>query len=158
MAKLSGQTIRALSIIKPFCERTEKVYYLGMLSYGVGPAGYDVRVEFDNQGKQKFIEIPPQGTLLASTVEHFTMPNNVIACVHDKSTWARTFLTVQNTIIEPGWKGYLTLELINHSIEWVRLEKGMPIAHVVFDFTDQPVQHPYKGKYQNQTRGPVAAL
>jgi dCTP deaminase len=25
--------------------------------------------------------------------------------VHDKSTWARRGLVVQNTVIEPGWHG-----------------------------------------------------
>ena len=31
--------------------------------------------------------------------------------VHDKSTWARRGLVVQNTVIEPGWHGYLTIEV-----------------------------------------------
>jgi dCTP deaminase len=35
--------------------------------------------------------------------------------VHDKSTWARRGLVVQNTVIEPGWHGYqTTIELTNH--------------------------------------------
>ena len=37
---LSGQTIRKRGIFTPFAERTK----LQGMSYGVGPAGYDVRV------------------------------------------------------------------------------------------------------------------
>ena len=45
------------------------------------------------------------------------MPSDVLGQVCDKSTWARRGVAVQNTIIEPGWRGYLTVELTNHSGE-----------------------------------------
>lgn len=86
------------------------------------------------------------------------MPNNVVGVVHDKSTWARLGLTVQNTIIEPGWHGYLTLEIVNHSRMNITLKNGMPIAQVLFHFLDETTEQPYSGKYQNQSKIAVEAI
>ncbi len=86
------------------------------------------------------------------------MPDNVMGIVHDKSSWARRGITVQNTVIEPGWCGWLTLELTNHSMVAHTLRRGYPIAQVVFHYIDHAVVNPYDGKYQNQSRGPVEAL
>lgn len=126
------------------------------MTYGLGPAGYDVRVEFDKDGNQPYLLIPPGGFALASTIERFSMPVDVIAFVHDKSSWARRGIAVQNTVIEPGWAGWLTLELTNHSKEEICLEHGMPIAQIVFHQLDQPADS-YSGKYHNQERGPQKA-
>ena len=104
MTVLSGDSLRERSMIEPFCERSKAH---GM-TYGVGFAGYDIRV-------REAIDLPPGGFSLASTVEAFDMDNDVIGVVHDKSTWARRGLAVQNTVLEPGWVGYLTLELTNHT-------------------------------------------
>jgi dCTP deaminase len=161
---LSGQTIRKLchppkfldhqGMIKPFEERTK---HEGM-TFGIGPAGYDMRVEFDDTGFEKEMQLWPGMFRLASTMERFCMPNDVMGIVHDKSTWARRGLAVQNTVIEPGWEGWLTLELTNHGQEKITLKRGMPICQVVFHRVDQPVEKSYDGKYHNQARGPVEAI
>lgn len=144
---LPPQTIRKLGIMNPCHERT--VSSSGM-TYGLANAGYDVRIDQD-------ITLKPGDCALASTMEEFNMPNDVCADVKDKSTWARRFVTVQNTFIEPGWRGYLTLEIVNHSQEDVKLERGDPIAQIVFMRLEEPTEQPYNGKYQNQERGPQAA-
>ena len=88
------------------------------------------------------------------------MPNDVIAIVHDKSSLARRGVAVQNTVVEPGWRGYLTLELTYHQPWWklwraLHFKKGSAIAQIVFHFLDAPTQRPYAGKYQDQEFGPV---
>ncbi len=143
---LSGASIRRLVGIDPFFERTKNH---GM-SYGLGPAGYDVRVG-------QYIDLMPGGFALASVVEHLTMPLNVIGIVHDRSTLARMGLALQNTVIEPGWRGYLTLEISNHGRERVRLPAGSPIAQILFYMVDQDCV-PYDGKYQDQRPAPVGAI
>jgi len=77
--------------------------------------------------------------------------------VHDKSSWARKGLFVQNTIGEPVWRGFLTLELSNETKEWIYLDAGTPIAQVIFEQLDEPTIQPYKGKYQDQESGPQPA-
>ena len=92
---------------------------------------------------------------LASANEEFDMPNGLIGIVHDKSSWARKGLSVFNTVIEPGWKGFLTLELVFHGNERVKIHHGCGIAQVIFHQLENPTA--YKGKYQNQPNEPVSA-
>lgn len=153
MSVLTGRWIKERKILEPFEERTQ---FKG-LSFGVGPAGYDVRVEFDKEGFWPEKKLYPGEFTLASTVERFVMPPDVIGIVHDKSTWARMGLAVQNTVIEPGWEGWLTLELTNHSRDTITIPRGVGIAQVLFHLTVEAVEKSYDGKYHHQERGPVPA-
>lgn len=85
------------------------------------------------------------------------MPDDLVGRVCDKSTLARLGIAVQNTIIEPGWLGYLTLEITNHSKATVFINEGQPIAQIMFEMLDFPTMQPYDGKYQDQENFPVAA-
>lgn len=143
---LSAQSIRRRGLVTPCVDRT----VVDGMTFGLSAAGYDVRVA------EKIMLMPGQ-FLLASTVERFRMGDDVLGVVHDKSTWARRGVTVQNTVIEPGWRGYLTIELTNHSPEIVVMERCTPIAQVVFHLLDQPTSQPYAGKYQDQKPGPQPA-
>jgi len=158
---ISEETIHPYAMISPFRERT----VVRGMSFGLGSAGYDVRVEFD-LGQQwqfsapRFVDgfyYPGHTFMLASTVERFQMPDNIRGVVHDKSTWVRRGLTVQNTVIEPGWSGYLTLELIYHGTDRLVVMTGDPIAQIAFEYLDLPTDQPYTGKYQHQGRGPQEA-
>ncbi len=152
MTVLSGHTIRELGIFEPFAERSR--HEPTNTSYGLSMCGYDVRLDQD-------VWLLPGRTILASTLEKFTMPLDVVGIVHDKSTWARRGLSVQNTVIEPGWVGYLTLELLWSPLfdqeSVYRLMSGTPIAQILFHRIDRPTQGYGDGKYQHQERGPQAA-
>ena len=129
------------------------------MSYGCSLAGYDIRIAED-------IWLLKGEFYLASSIEVFDLPPNVIGLVHDKSTWARRGLSLFNTVIEPGWKGTLTLELVYHDLRTnsdgdvefpIRIEAGDPIAQVIFMYTDQETEG-YSGKYQFQSKGPQEAI
>lgn len=151
MSVLSGACIRRAGLVSPCVARTQ---HNGM-TFGLSVCGYDVRVEFDAEGAIPGMMLEPGGFMLASTIERFTMTEDVVGIVHDKSTWARRGLTVQNTVIEPGWSGYLTLELSNHGPKPLVISRGDPIAQVLFHRVMDPIPGGYKGKYQDQERGPV---
>lgn len=146
MTILSAQAIRRLQPVSPFIEATK----IGGMSAGLSHCGYDIRIKDGVHLKSGEFRI-------SSTIEHFDMPNDVMAIVHDKSTWARCGLSVFNTVIEPGWRGFLTLELVNHSYRPLEIEAGMPIAQIVFHRLDEPVEG-YAGKYQDQADRPVEAI
>lgn len=120
------------------------------VSYGLSEAGYDIRI------KQAVILHPFKRFALASTIEHFHMPKDLVAIVHDKSTWARRGLSVFNTVIEPGWKGFLTLELVYHGWKPLRIPAGAGIAQVIFHQLETTAE--YRGKYQDQPNNPVKAV
>jgi len=144
---IPAQTIRRLGIFEPFHERSKA----DGMTFGLGPAGYDVRIA-------ESVFLRPGDFVLASTVERFTMPPDILGIVHDKSTWARRGLACQNTCIEPGWKGHLTLELTNHGPNNLRIEPGSPIAQIILHRLEEPTEAPYAGKYDNQPARPVAAI
>lgn len=155
---LDEQDINARVTITPFHPRTEWFDITGRrFTFGLGPAGYDVRVEFDSKGERQWAYLEPGGFLLASTIEWFSMPNDVLGVVHDKSSWARRGIAVQNTVLEPGWCGYLTLEISNHGNSAITLYRETPIAQIIFHQLTRPVYRAYGGKYQNQERGPQEA-
>lgn len=60
-------------------------------------------------------------------------------------------------MIEPGWRGFLTLELKNQGKDILRIERGDPIAQILFEGLDAPTDKPYSGKYQDQEAGPQPA-
>jgi dCTP deaminase len=142
---LPAQEIRKLrGMVEPFCERTVQE---GM-SYGLSHAGYDVRIA------ESFWLHQDNRFMLASTIEKFEMPNDVVGMVHDKSSWARRGVSLFNTVIEPSWRGFLTLELAYHGRPDLFIEAGSPIAQIVFMRLTEPTEQPYSGKYQNQESGP----
>jgi len=120
-----------------------------IVTYGMSEAGYDIRI------KQNVILHPFRRFSIASSVECFDMPDNLTAVVHDKSSWARRGLSVFNTIIEPGWHGYLTLELVYHNWIPLRIPAGSGIAQVIFHELKEPRR--YTGRYQDQPDSPVKA-
>jgi len=142
---INGSKLLELKPLEPMVGK--KVRQHGV-SYGLGEAGYDIRI------KQSLVMNSIDKFKLASTIEHFRMPKDLVAIVHDKSTWARRGLSVFNTVIEPGWHGYLTLELVYHGDAIVKIPAGAGIAQVIFhrllEFGDYG-----DGKYQNQEDQPI---
>lgn len=160
MSVLSAQSIMRVKPLSPIEPRTQDPN--SGCSYGLSACGYDIRLDQD-------VMLGPGKFILASTMEEFHMPTNVVGVVHDKSTWVRRGLQVFNTCIEPGWRGFLTLELKNVHPEskwpwWraaeepiIEMKRGTPVAQVIFSWLDAHTEFPYAGKYMDQPRGPVAA-
>lgn len=138
------------------------------VSWGLSEAGYDIRIKqkvrfipgFQNEvvcevtDGEEMSSIKTRFTI-ASAIEKFQMPPTLVGKVHDKSTWARRGLSVFNTVIEPGWNGYLTLELVYHGNELLEIPAGAGIAQVIFFACSTPSH--YGGKYQGQPDMPVPA-
>jgi len=145
---------------------TNKQRYHGV-SWGLAEAGYDIRIKqeiyfyYCNVWGKRRVRIDGQEMMdgrfcKASAIEEFQMPKNLLGLVKDKSTWAREGLSVFNTVIEPGWNGFLTLELVHHGNENLLIPAGAGIAQVLFERTETAAQ--YTGKYQDQDDRPVAAI
>ncbi len=136
--------------INPIIGMSDRKHKFSGASWGLSEAGYDIRV------KQDLILSPEKRFILASAEEEFDMPDTLVGIVHDKSTHARRGISVFNTVIEPGWKGYLTLEIVYHGDETIHIKRGTGIAQVLFHRVSEPVE--YNGKYQNQADRPVDAI
>lgn len=123
----------------------------GLSGGGGNYSFYDIHV------KQNVVLLSEHRFLLASSVEFFKVPNNWFLVAKNKSSIARLGVDASfNTVIDNGWHGYLTLEIVNHSNVSVYLEEGQPILKVLAMPVMYPCE-PYAGKYQNQPNYPVGA-
>ena len=161
MPVINGKTLLAKSPIRGMASSKLKVHGT---SYGLAEAGYDLRIKQEvvfkpmTMGPEVWIDGKPEygRFCLASAIEEFDMPASLVGVVHDKSTWARQGLSVFNTVIEPGWKGFLTLELVFHGNKEVVIPAGAGIAQVIF--TSLAHDASYEGKYQHQADMPVPSV
>lgn len=140
----------ALLAAKPLSPMIGKKVREHGVSHGLGEAGYDIRI------KQQITLTAQSRFSLASTLEKFSMPTSLVGVVHDKSTWARKGLSVFNTVIEPGWRGWLTLELVYHGNDQLTIPAGCGIAQVLFHKLAQKAEYG-DGKYQDQPNAPIGA-
>ena len=147
-----------------------------LISYGTSSYGYDVRcssefkvftnihsatVDPKNFDENSFVDvqsdvcvIPPNSFALASTIEYFRIPRNVLTICLGKSTYARCGIIVNVTPLEPEWEGHVTLEFSNTTSLPAKIYANEGVAQMLFLESDEECEVSYKdrnGKYQGQT-------
>ena len=176
MSVLSDKWIKKMALdgmISPF---EEKQIGEGKISYGLSSFGYDARVSnefkiFTNVNSEivdtknfkpsNFVTknvseciIPPNSFVLASTVEYFKIPKDVLVICLGKSTYARCGIIVNVTPLEPGWEGHVTLEFSNTTPLPAKIYANEGVAQFVFLKGNERPEISYsdrKGKYMRQT-------
>jgi dCTP deaminase len=163
---------REHQMIEPFVDDQVRS---GVISYGVSSYGYDVRVgdefkvftnvyntivdpkNFDPKSfvdiKAKECVIPPNSFALASTIEYFRIPRDVLTICVGKSTYARCGIIVNVTPFEPEWEGFVTLEISNTTPLPARVYANEGLCQILFFQSDEPCEISYadrRGKYQKQ--------
>ena len=105
----------------------------------------------------------PGEFVLGSTLERVAIPDDMVARLEGKSSLGRLGLLIHSTAgyVDPGWDGYLTLELSNVANLPITIYPGMKIGQISFFMLTTPAEVPYgststKSKYQGQ-RGPTAS-
>jgi len=113
-------------------------------------------------GDEPFI-LHPGEFVLGSTLEHVRIPDDLVARLEGKSSLGRLGLLIHSTAgyVDPGWDGYLTLELSNVANLPITIYPGMKIGQISFFRLTTPAEVPYgsmatRSKYQGQ-RGPTAS-
>jgi dCTP deaminase len=159
-------------MIEPFVDEQIRA---GVISYGVSSYGYDVRVgdefkvfsnvynvivdpkDFDPKSfvdiKADVCIIPPNSFALASTIEYFRIPRDILTVCLGKSTYARCGIIVNVTPFEPEWEGHVTIEISNTTPLPAKIYANEGIAQVLFFQSDEVCAVSYKdkkGKYQAQ--------
>jgi len=176
MSVLSDRWIKKLALeqemIKPFVPNQKAD---GNISYGLSSFGYDVRVsnEFKvftdvnsvivdpkNFEKNSFISkegseciIPPNSFVLASTIEYFKIPKDILVICLGKSTYARCGIIVNVTPLEPGWEGHVTLEFSNTTPLPAKIYANEGAAQFIFLKGNEEPEITYSkrnGKYMKQ--------
>lgn len=114
--------------------------------------------EHIDPGTGAFYVLEPGVFTLATTIEVVKMPTNLVARVEGKSSLGRLGLIIHATagFIDPGFRGNITLEMMNLAPRPIVLKIGMRICQLSFEQVDGRVERPYghpdlKSKYQNQS-------
>ena len=146
-----------------------------LISYGLSSYGYDVRcsekfkiftninsatVDAKNFDPDSFVDfegpeciIPPNSFALASTIEYFKIPRNVLTVCLGKSTYARCGIIVNVTPLEPEWEGHVTLEFSNTTSLPAKIYANEGVAQFIFLKGNEKPEISYskrKGKYMKQ--------
>lgn len=102
---------------------------------------------------------------LGTTLERVVLPDNIVGRLEGKSTLGRLGLMIHSTAgyVDPGWDGYLTLELANVANLPILLYPGMRIGQISFTYMSTPVDVPYGAPelgshYQGQVGATPSAL
>jgi dCTP deaminase len=108
----------------------------------------DISTYFRVERGDSFI-IRPYEKVLLTTLERVRLPNDVMAFVELRSSFAALGLTIPPTIVDAGFEGNITLEVEGSAFP-IKLYRGQRFAHVIFAKTLNPVERPYRGRYQGQ--------
>ena len=162
------------SMISPF---ESKQVRGGKISFGLSSYGYDARVSdefkiftnvnsetvdpkkftsnnFITKKSSDFIIIPPNSFALATTIEYFRIPRDVMCIVVGKSTYARCGIIVNVTPIESEFEGTVTLEFSNTTPLPAKIYANEGVAQFLFFKGNEAPETSYadrKGKYMGQT-------
>lgn len=176
MSIKSDRWIRKMALeqnmIEPFEDRQVRK---NVISYGLSSYGYDVRIAdefkiFTNVfgamvdpksfDPKSFVDyrgevciIAPNSFALGRTIEYFRIPRNTMTICVGKSTYARCGIITNVTPLEPGWEGYVTLEISNTTPLPAKIYANEGIAQILFFESDESCEISYadkSGKYQGQ--------
>jgi deoxycytidine triphosphate deaminase len=91
------------------------------------------------------ITVKPGQMILGRTFEKFTIPNGYAGKLEARSTFARLGLSIHCTgdFINPGWRGRMPLQLVNHGVVPITLTPYLPICQLLVMKTSTESEHPY---------------
>ena len=105
--------------------------------------------------------VHPSEFILGATSERVALPDDLVGRLEGKSSLGRLGLLIHSTagFVDPGFNGYLTLELSNVANLPITVYPGMKIGQISFLRMTSAAANPYGSaalgsKYQNQ-RGPT---
>ena len=105
-------------------------------------AGYDLRLGMD-------VTIPAGKHELVATLERVELPSDLVATLHVRSSLARAGILASLALVDPGFRGQLTISLYNAGVEPCRMRKGDKFVQMVLHSLGMKARRPYQGRYQD---------
>jgi dCTP deaminase len=112
------------------------------------PASYDLRVAEDTVLK-------PGSCTLAHTLEWVELPSDLAATIRTRSSFGRRGILVTAGYVDPGFRGQLTLGLVNMGREEVHLKINDRVVQLILHQV-LGADQTYDGRYQD-SKGVVGA-
>jgi dCTP deaminase len=108
----------------------------------LNPAGYDLRSSSE-------VVIKPKQYELTATLETVELGLKTMASLHIRSSLAREGIIGSFAVVDPGFRGQLTLNLHNAGEKKIIIREGEPIVQIVFHKLGSMARKGYTGLYQN---------
>ncbi|MEM4438969.1 MAG: dCTP deaminase, partial [Pyrobaculum sp.] len=83
-----------------------------------------------------------------TTEEYVKMPDDVVGLANLRSTLARYGLVIPPTVVDAGFEGNITIEVVNESPNTIVLKRGMRFLHLILVKAEGRAL--YQGAYQGQ--------
>ncbi|WP_455368316.1 dCTP deaminase [[Eubacterium] cellulosolvens] len=106
------------------------------------PAGYDL-------GSAEEVTLKPSECRLIATREKVKLSPKILGILHIRSSFAREGLFASLALVDPGFKGQLTIALLNAGKNNLRINLGESFLQLSLIQMTSGVEKPYDGVYQD---------
>src|SRR6266700_1817938 len=117
--------------------------------FRLNPSGVDLRVD-------RNVRLKPKQQLLVASMERVELSNGIVGFLHLRSSLAREGLFASLALVDPGFRGQLTVSLYNSGDSAVNLARGERFIQLSLLRLGKPAIKKYSGRYQNSS-GVVAS-
>ena len=112
--------------------------------FRLNPSGVDLRVD-------RNVRLKPKQQLLVASMERVELSNGIVGFLHLRSSLAREGLFASLALVDPGFRGQLTVSLYNSGDSAVNLAKGERFIQLSLLRLGKPAINKYAGRYQNSS-------
>jgi dCTP deaminase len=105
------------------------------------PASYDLRIGEDTV-------LTPGNCTLAHTLEWVELPSDLAATIRTRSSYGRRGVLVTAGFVDPGFRGQLTLGLVNMGLETLHLKVNDRVVQLILHQV-LGSDKTYEGRYQD---------
>jgi dCTP deaminase len=104
--------------------------------------GYDLRISSDT-----FIHSGE--SVLVATIERVELADDTVGTLHIRSSLARAGIIASLALVDPGFRGQLTIMLHNSSAKDLILKHGERFVQLAIHLLSMKTRRPYQGRYQD---------
>ncbi len=115
----------------------------------LNPAGVDLTIDRD-------LALESHQHSLVASIERVELSTNLLGILHVRSSLAREGLFASLALVDPGFRGQLTVSLYNAGDSRVNLRRGERFIQLSLLRLNRPATHGYSGRYQD-SRGVVTS-
>jgi dCTP deaminase len=113
----------------------------------LNPAGYDLRLSAE-------VALAPSEHRLVATMERVELGRDLVGILHVRSSLAREGILASLALVDPGFRGQLTISLFNSGRKMTQLKAGERFVQLTLLRLGRQAAAKYEGRYQD-SRGVV---
>lgn len=121
----------------------------------VQSVGYDLTAKtllLSSEQASSEVTLEPMVSVFVQCEEEIALPADITATIQLRNSRIRQELILTAPRYYPGHCTPVYFRVTNFSDEAVRLAAGDGIATIIFERLKYPVDHPYDGKFQHETK------